>query len=132
VWWHTPLIPALGRISEFEASLVYRVSSRTARATQRNPVFKKNKNKKKQTKKKKTKKRREKEGGREGEKERERRREGGISKSTVGKPDPLWLFKSHLKPWWRKQETFSSRDNSREFKLKTALEEVGLERWLSS
>jgi hypothetical protein len=33
------------RISEFEASLVYRVSSRTARATQRNPVSK-NKNKK--------------------------------------------------------------------------------------
>jgi hypothetical protein len=33
-------------ISEFEASLVYRVSSRTARATQRNPVLKnKNKNK---------------------------------------------------------------------------------------
>jgi hypothetical protein len=30
-------------ISEFEASLVYRVSSRTARATQRNPVLKKNK-----------------------------------------------------------------------------------------
>jgi hypothetical protein len=33
------------RISEFEASLVYRVSSRTARATQKNPVWKKNKNK---------------------------------------------------------------------------------------
>jgi hypothetical protein len=31
-------------ISEFEASLVYRVSSRTARATQRNPVSKKQKN----------------------------------------------------------------------------------------
>jgi hypothetical protein len=29
------------RISEFKASLVYRVSSRTARATQRNPVKKK-------------------------------------------------------------------------------------------
>jgi hypothetical protein len=29
------------RISEFEASLVYRVSSRTARATQRNPVLEK-------------------------------------------------------------------------------------------
>jgi hypothetical protein len=29
------------RISEFEGSLVYRVSSRTARATQRNPVSKK-------------------------------------------------------------------------------------------
>jgi hypothetical protein len=28
-------------ISEFEASLVYRVSSRTARATQRNPVSEK-------------------------------------------------------------------------------------------
>jgi hypothetical protein len=33
------------RISEFEASLVYRVSSRTARATQRNPVSKKKKKK---------------------------------------------------------------------------------------
>jgi hypothetical protein len=34
------------RISEFEASLVYQVSSRTARATQRNPVSKKTKKKK--------------------------------------------------------------------------------------
>jgi hypothetical protein len=34
-------------ISEFEASLVYKVSSRTARATQSNPV---SKNKNKQTK----------------------------------------------------------------------------------
>jgi hypothetical protein len=34
------------QISEFEASLVYKVSSRTARATQRNPVSKiKNKTK---------------------------------------------------------------------------------------
>jgi hypothetical protein len=39
------------RISEFEASLVYKVSSRTARATQRNPVSKKNKKTKKQKKK---------------------------------------------------------------------------------
>jgi hypothetical protein len=47
-WWRcTPLIPALGRgISEFEASLVYKVSSRTARATQRNPVKKPKTNKK--------------------------------------------------------------------------------------
>jgi hypothetical protein len=29
------------QISEFEASLVYKVSSRTARATQRNPVSEK-------------------------------------------------------------------------------------------
>jgi hypothetical protein len=39
------------QISEFEASLVYRVSSRTARVTQRNPVSKKQKNKTKQNKK---------------------------------------------------------------------------------
>ena len=38
-----PLIPALERQrqEEFEASLFYRVSSRIARATQRNPVLKK-------------------------------------------------------------------------------------------
>jgi hypothetical protein len=39
------------RVSEFEASLVYKVSSRTARATQRNPA---SKNKKKKNKKQKT------------------------------------------------------------------------------
>jgi hypothetical protein len=47
------------QISEFKAILVYKVSSRTARAIQRNPVSKnkrtKNKNKNKQTNKKKTK-----------------------------------------------------------------------------
>jgi hypothetical protein len=42
------------QISKFEASLVYRVSSRTARATQRNPVSK-NKKTKKQKKQNKTK-----------------------------------------------------------------------------
>jgi hypothetical protein len=44
----TPLIPALGgrgqQISEHKASLFYRMNSRTARATQRNPVLKKKKN----------------------------------------------------------------------------------------
>ena len=45
-WWHTPLTPAFRRqkqedLSEFEVSLVYRVSSRTARiVTQGNPVSK--------------------------------------------------------------------------------------------
>ena len=44
--------PSRGRqISEFEASLVYRVSSRTTKATQRNPVLK---NKNKQTNKQKS------------------------------------------------------------------------------
>jgi hypothetical protein len=50
-----PLIPALGRqIFEFEASVVYKVSSRTARATQKNPVLK-NKTKQNKTKQNKTK-----------------------------------------------------------------------------
>jgi hypothetical protein len=60
VWWHTPQHSGgRGRqISEFEASLVYRVSSRTARATQRNPVSKKtNKTKQNKTKQNKNKKR---------------------------------------------------------------------------
>jgi hypothetical protein len=37
------------QISEFEASLVYRVSSRTARAIQRNPVSKRTKTNKQTT-----------------------------------------------------------------------------------
>jgi hypothetical protein len=51
-------MPALGMggrgrwISEFEASLVYKVSSRTARAIQRNPVSKNQKTQKKKKKKK--------------------------------------------------------------------------------
>jgi hypothetical protein len=40
------------RISEFEASLVYKVSSTTARATQRNPVSKNKKQKNNNNKKK--------------------------------------------------------------------------------
>jgi hypothetical protein len=43
-WWHKPLTQHLrgrGRwISEFETSLVYRVSSRITRVTQRNHVAK--------------------------------------------------------------------------------------------
>ena len=52
------------QISEFKASLVYRVSSRTARTTQRNPV---SKNKKQNQRKKKRKKRRKKKKKRERE-----------------------------------------------------------------
>ena len=44
-WWHKTSITALRRqrqadLSDCEASLVYGVSSRTARATQRNPARK--------------------------------------------------------------------------------------------
>jgi hypothetical protein len=50
-----PLIPAWGgrgrRISEFEASLVYKVSARTARATHRETLSRKTKKKKKKKKK---------------------------------------------------------------------------------
>jgi hypothetical protein len=45
------------RISEFEASLVYRESSRTVRAIQRNPVLK-NKNKRRRKRRRRRKKRR--------------------------------------------------------------------------
>jgi hypothetical protein len=46
-WWHMPLILALGRqrqedLCEFEEILVYRLSSRTARATEK-PCLKKQK-----------------------------------------------------------------------------------------
>jgi hypothetical protein len=49
VWWCMPSISALMRqrqvvLCEFETSLVYKASSRTARATQGNPVSNKNKN----------------------------------------------------------------------------------------
>jgi hypothetical protein len=59
------------QISEFEASLVYKVSSRTARSIQRNPVSKQKKNKKNK-KKKTTKKQKTKKTKRERERERER------------------------------------------------------------
>jgi hypothetical protein len=43
---HNKHLGGRGRwISEFETSLVFRVSSRTARATQRNPISKKTKTK---------------------------------------------------------------------------------------
>jgi hypothetical protein len=52
--WCTPLIPVLGRqrqldLYEFKANLVYRASSRTARAIQRN-IVSKNKTKQNKTK----------------------------------------------------------------------------------
>jgi hypothetical protein len=53
------------RISEFEASLVYRASSRTARTTQRNPVWRKKGRK---------------EGSKQGRKERKRSIVGALAK----------------------------------------------------
>jgi hypothetical protein len=60
------------RISEFQASLVYKVSSRTARATQRNPVLK-NKNKQTNKNKKQNKQKKKNEKKRKREKERPER-----------------------------------------------------------
>jgi hypothetical protein len=54
------------RISEFKASLVYRVSFRIARATQKNPVLENKKKRKKGRKKKKKKKKKKKERKRMG------------------------------------------------------------------
>jgi hypothetical protein len=63
-------------ISEFEASLVYRtVSSRTARATQRNPVLKKRKKERKKE--------------RERERERERQREKKEKAKATWKPTTI-------------------------------------------
>jgi hypothetical protein len=52
-WWRTPLIPALeeaeaGRALEFEVNLSFRMSSRTSRTTQRNPILNTKQNKTKQ------------------------------------------------------------------------------------
>jgi hypothetical protein len=57
------------RISEFEASLVYKVSSRAARAIQRSPVSKKKKKKKKERKKERKRKRKKKKKTKKKEKE---------------------------------------------------------------
>jgi hypothetical protein len=62
------------RISEFEASLIYRVSSRTARAAQRNRVSKKPKRKREREKEKKREEKRREEKRRE-EKRREEKKE---------------------------------------------------------
>jgi hypothetical protein len=63
------------QISEFEASLVYRVSSRTAKATQRNPVSKKTKKRKKKKEKEgKGKEKKRKEKKRKEKKRKERKR----------------------------------------------------------
>jgi hypothetical protein len=58
------------RISEFEASLVYKVSSRTARATQRNPVSEKKKKEEEEEKRNDEREKEKKEGIKEGRKRR--------------------------------------------------------------
>jgi hypothetical protein len=56
--------------SEFKASLFYRVSSKTARATQRNPVFEKMRSRKR-------------EGGREGGRKEGRKKERNVQAGMV-------------------------------------------------
>ena len=85
-----PVIPALREaktsryICEFEASLVYRVSSRTARDTQRNPVSKKKKSERKKRKRK---------GGR-----KERERKGAVKQKCRGTRMPRFLNTLQLSP----------------------------------
>jgi hypothetical protein len=69
------------RISEFKANLVYSLSSRIARATQRNPVSKKKKRKerKKEKKRKKRKEKKRKEKKRKEKKRKEKKRKEEIS-----------------------------------------------------
>jgi hypothetical protein len=74
-------------ISEFEVSLVYKVSSRTARATQRNPVLK---NQKKQTKK--TNKNSLQVLAAEREREREREREQADREERETKTENQYIF----------------------------------------
>jgi hypothetical protein len=70
------------QISEFEASLVYKVSSRTARATQRNPVLKNKKQASKQANKQ-TKKQKQKRKKEKRKKEKKERKEGRKKKEIV-------------------------------------------------
>jgi hypothetical protein len=80
------------QISEFKTSLVYRVNSRTAKATQRNPVSKKKTRKRKKKERKKERKKGRKEGRKEGRR-KERGREGGREKSHHT------MFKVAFKLW---------------------------------
>jgi hypothetical protein len=108
-----PLIPALGRQRqadfEFEANLVYRVSSRTARATQRKPVLKNQKKKKK----KKEEEEEEEEGGGRGRKKEEggrkegegrRGRGGGGRKNLLGQAGTWKAKDSVLRTFQASQE----------------------------
>jgi hypothetical protein len=77
------------RISEFEANLVYGVSSRIARATQRNPVSKKQKTKK-QTKKRKTKKK--KKQNKQTNKPKNPTRKLGVRAGSMSSQRPDWII----------------------------------------
>jgi hypothetical protein len=79
-WWQAPLIPTrrrlrLADLCKIKASLVYRVSSRTARATQRNPALKKRERERE----------RRKEGRKEGRKGKERKGKERKGKERKGK-----------------------------------------------
>jgi hypothetical protein len=83
MWWHLPSIPSLGRqrqrqadLYQFEASLVYRASSRIVRAMQRNPVSKIKKERKRKGRKEGRKEERKKERKKEKERKRKGRKKG--------------------------------------------------------
>jgi hypothetical protein len=80
------------QISEFQASLVYKVSSRTARATQRNPV---SKNKKREEKRREEKRREEK---RREEKRREEKRREEKRRERERRREVAWVWYGLSKP----------------------------------
>jgi hypothetical protein len=82
------------QISEFEASLVYRVSSRIARAAQRNPVSKKPKPNKRREEKRREEKRREEK--RREEKRREEKRKEKKRKEKKRKESTLLSYNSYI------------------------------------
>jgi hypothetical protein len=71
------------QISEFEASLGYRVSSRTARAIQRNPVSKNKKERKKERKRNKQRKKERKEKKKEKKRKEKKRKEKKKENSSL-------------------------------------------------
>jgi hypothetical protein len=90
------------RISEFDTGLVYKVSSRTARAIQRNPVSKKEKKRKEKKRKEKERKGKERKEKKRKEKKRKENR-ASLELNTIEASLKFSLFLLPLPPEWLDQ-----------------------------